>query len=392
MALEQITSSIDAADLQRTYYALQVYLNIGWAVSQLIAISLPLLLFFTGWGHKAYDFLLKHVKAWALAAFAFFFSIAFVTSTAQFILIHNLLSKKAEIDGATFPTLLSFISSQLPSAAFTSALAAIAGIVLCYILRRRGKLTWLWLSILITGLASLVLMLAPYFSNTKPLGTTSVERKISVLASRVGIPPERIVLVNCTNNSECPPGQVIGLGPTRLMLLDSRLTNKTPEDQLLQVVAHEAKHYLLDNEINLVALIFLICIALFLPTQMLSFFIVFKRNNQNGSLADAPKLVPLVYGVGLVIFILLQPAITTYRRHVEIEADRFGLELNRDNQALINIMKADAVSNPMLYKYTPVTKYFRATHPEISTRIEFAETYQPWSTNQPLVYEQYFEE
>lgn len=390
MALEQIASSLDPTQAQAAYYALQEKFNIGWAINQLIAISLPLFLFFKGWGSSTYDFLLRRLRIWTAAAFAFFFLIAFVTSVAQFVVIYNLLTIKSDLDDSALPMLMPFLSAKLPSALVTSSVAAIVGIALCYILKRRNKLTWLWLSILTTGLVSAVLFLAPYFSETEPLGTTSVEIKIADLAARVGIPVDRIVKENCTNNAECPPGHVIGIGPTRLMLLDRRLTNKTPEDQLLQVVAHEAKHYLLDNRIKPVALIFIICVAVFLITQTLSSPIISHYRMRYASTAAEPKFVPLVYGLGLAIFILLQPAITTFRRQVEFEGDRFGLELNRDNQALIDIMKSDAASNPMLFNYTPVTKYFRATHPDISTRIEFAETYQPWLSNQPLVYRQHF--
>lgn len=390
MAFEQIASSLDPIQAQAAYYALQEKFNIGWAANQLIAISLPLLLFFTEWGSSAYDFLLKHLRVWAAAAFAFFFLIVFVTSVLQVAVVHTLLTIKAELDGSALPTLISFLSAKLPSAVVTSSVAAIVGIALCYILKKRNSLTWLWLSILTTGLVIGALFLAPYFTVTEPLGTSSVESKIAALAASVGIPADRIAIESCADNSECPPGQVIGIGPTRLMLLDSRLTNRTPEDQLLQVVAHEAKHFLLDNTIKPVALIFVICIAVFLLTQALSSPIISHHKKRNASTASEAIFVPLVYGLGLAIFIMMQPAITTFRRHIELEADRFGLELNRDNQALIDIMRVDAVSNPMLFKHTPVTKYFRATHPDISTRIELAETYQPWLSKQPLVYEQYF--
>ncbi|MEO8366555.1 MAG: M48 family metalloprotease [Pseudoxanthomonas sp.] len=392
MALEQIASNIDAAHAQFAYYALQEKFNIGWAINQLIAISLPLLLFFTGLGSSVYAFLIKRLKLWTIATFIYFFSIIFVVSICQSLVIHHMLTIRAELDGSDVPPLLPFVASQLPSAVLTSSLAALAGIVLCYILRRKNKLTWLWLSIVVSGLLSITLMLAPYFSNTQPLGNTPTENKIAALAARAGIPRGQIAKEDCANSPDCPPGHVVGIGPTRVMLLDNRLTRKTPEDQLIQVVAHEAKHYLLDNGIKPFATIFMVCIAVCLLTQMVFSPIGSRQSNRDNSLIAQAKSVPLVYGLGLAIFILLQPAITTYRRHVEFEADRFGLEFNKDNQALIEIMRVDATSNPMLLKYTPITKYFRATHPDISTRIEFAQTYQPWLHNQPMVYKQYFKE
>lgn len=390
MAVEGIASSIDPADVQAMYYALQQKLNAGWAVNQLIAVSLPLLLFFTGWGARTYNLLLKRLRAWGLAAFAFFFSIAFATSISQFAIIHHLLTIKSEVDGSALPGFSTFLVAKLPGAFMASSLMGLAGILLCYILKRRHRLAWLWLSVLTTVLVSIALMAAPSFTATQPLGDTPAERKIAAMAERVGIPVDRIAKEHCADSSECPPGHVIGLGPTRLMLLDDRLTSRTPEDQLLQVFAHEAKHYLLDNNSKPVVLIFIICVTLFLATQALSS--AFRQRPHSESIADQAKVVPLVYGLGLAVFILLQPAISTYRQHVEFEADRFGLEFNRDNQALIHIMQTDAAANPMLFRYTAITRYFRATHPEIKARIKFAETYRPWLDDQPMVYAPYFGE
>lgn len=391
VAVESIALGIDVAEVQAMYYALQEKLNAAWAINQLIAIALPLLLFFSGWGARNYDFLLKHLRVWGAAAFVFFFTIVFVTSIAQFAIIHHVLTIKAGIEGSPIPGLSTFLVAKMPQAVATSGLMGLAGILLCYILNRKHGLTWLGLSMLTTMLASIALMAAPAFIATQPLGDTPVERSIAAMAERVGIPRDRIAKEHCAEHSGCPPGRVIGLGPTRLMLLDGRLTDETPEAQLLQVFAHEAKHYLLDNTFKPVVLIFVICVALFLVTQTLSFTVIARHRPRYESTADQARAVPLVYGLGLATFILLQPAISTYRQHVEFEADRFGLEFNRDNQALVDIMRADATANPMLFRYTPVTRYFRATHPEIQARIEFAETYRPWLDNQPMTYAQHFD-
>ena len=219
---------------------------------------------------------------------------------------------------------------------------------------------------------------------------TPVERNIARMAGQLGIPQSRIAKEHCAGVFDCPPGHVIGLGPTRLMLLDDRLSARTPREQLLQVFAHEAKHYLLDNNLKPVVLIFLVSAVLLLVTQTLSGAIVARLSLRYASVANQAEAVPLVIGLGLATFILLLPVINTYRQHVEFEADRFGLELNRNNQALIDIMRSDAAANPMLFKYTPVTRYFRATHPEIRTRIEFAESYRPWADDAPMVYARHF--
>lgn len=391
MAIESIALNVDAADVQAMYFALQQKLNAGWIVKELTAIALPLLVFFTGWGAWIYNWLVQRLRKWAAAAFVFFFAIALITLIAQFAVLHYLLTIKARVDGSTVPGLSSFLLAKVPEAVVISSLAALIGILLCYVLNRRYRLTWLWSSVLITALASVALMAAPALTPTEPLGDTPVERAVAEMAGRVGIPISRIAKEHC-GDSDCPPGHVIGLGPTRLLLLDDRLTDRTPQDQLLQVFAHEAKHYVLDNNFKPVVLIFSICAALFLVTQTLSSVVLARQRRHYAVISDHAQEIPLVFGLGLAIFMLLQPAITTYRVQLEFEADRFGLELDRNNQALIDIMRTYAAATPMLFRHTAVTRYFRATHPEIRARIRFAETYRPWLHDEPMVYAQYFRE
>jgi len=389
VAIEPIALNFDAVDAQAMYYALQKKLNAVWAITQLIAIVLPLLLFFSGWGAQAYELLRRHLRLWWSAAFALFFAIAFIALIAQIALIHFAITMQSELIESSIPSFSGFLLAKLPEAVATSALIGLSGILVCYLLDRKHRLMWLWLSVLATVLGSISLMATPALTETQPLGDTPVERRIVEMAGQLGIPISSIAKERCHDARSCSPGQVIGLGPTRLILLDDRLSAKTPDEQLLQVFAHEAKHYLLDNNLKPVFLIFLISSVVFLVTQTLSSAIVARHRAPYTSVAEKVKVVPLVFGLGLATFILLQPALNTYRQHVEFEADRFGLEFNRHNRALIEIMRSDAAANPMLFRFTPVTRYFRATHPEIRARIEFAESYHPWANNEPIVYAQY---
>ena len=102
------------------------------------------------------------------------------------------------------------------------------------------------------------------------------------------------------------------------------------------------------------------------------------------------QLVLTAYAFGTIAFLLAQPVVTTWHRNLELEADRFGLEFNRNNQALIDIMWADVKQNPMAYRYTPITKFLRATHPQIKDRIALAETYRPWIDGDSLQHGAYF--
>lgn len=374
-----------SAQSLETYYHLQQYLNVGWALTQIVAIASMLLIGLTSFGRSAFLSIAKVIKPWPLAAIVFYFSIALVVKVIQSTIIHHLMVKKSQVDESDAPSLLHFLAGELPTILASALLLAVLGLALVFVLRRKNSLTWLWLAVIVTAIASATLALNPYFSNTNSLGNAPSEQKIAQLLTRVGIPPNRIATEDCSDSSDCPPGHVIGLGPTKTMLLDRRLTSKTPENQLLQVVAHEAKHFVLDNDLKPILAIFLICSFVFLLTQLGVSALQRRAHDQS----EYVSLVPIAYGIGLAAFLLAQPAVTTFQRNLELEADRFGLELNRDNRALIDIMRADAKQNLMLYRYTPITKYFRATHPQISDRIHLAETYQPWLRGEPLKYRKY---
>ena len=374
-----------SAQSLEAYYHLQQYWNAGWVINQMVAIAGALLIGSTGFGRSAYLSIAKVIKPWSLAAIAFFFAIALLIDLVQSTIVHHLIVKKSQLDKTAAPSLLHFLAGQLPTILASALLLACLGVALLFVIRRMNSLTWLWLAVSVTAIASATLALRPFFASTNALGSSPGEQKIVQLLKRVGIPPNRIATEECDDSADCPPGQVIGLGPSKTMLLDRRLTSRTPESQLLQVVAHEAKHFVLDNDLKPPLAIFLLCSFVFLVTQLAVGAFQRRAHDQ----AAYVCLVPAAYVIGLVAFLLAQPAVTTFERDLELEADRFGLELNRDNRALLDIMLADAKQDPMLYRYTPITKYFRATHPQISDRIELAQTYQPWLRGQALRYREY---
>lgn len=367
------------------YYELQRNLNAWWVVNQIIAIAVPILIGLTSFGRSMFLWVSRAIKPWPVAAFALYFTVALLVKIIQAVIVHRALIKKWQLEGTEGPSLFGFVAGQLPIVAVSALVIAGLGVALIFVIKRKSSFTWLWLAIAVTVVVTAALALNPYFTKTAPLGSSATELKLVQLLERVGISKDRIRTEDCQNTSDCPPGHVIGIGPTKTVLLDRRLTSRTPENELLQVAAHEAKHFVLDNDLKPVLAVFLICCWVFFATQIC--VNRFQRRVQD----DAARvlLVLPTYGAGLLCFLLAQPAVTTFQSNLELEADRFGLELNQDNKALIDIMRSDGKQQPMLYRYTPITRYFRATHPQISDRIHLAETYEPWLHGEHLKYQEY---
>jgi Zn-dependent protease with chaperone function len=79
-----------------------------------------------------------------------------------------------------------------------------------------------------------------------------------------------------------------------------------------------------------------------------------------------------------------------YSRYQEREADRFALELTRDNRSAASAfvtMQAENLGNPRPGRLSVL---WRATHPPLGERIDFCNAYRPWLGGGRGVYEGLF--
>jgi Zn-dependent protease with chaperone function len=106
-------------------------------------------------------------------------------------------------------------------------------------------------------------------------------------------------------------------------------------------------------------------------------------------LADIASLPLLLLLFSLYSF-LVTPIALAYSRHTEHEADRFGLELTRNNHAAATAFVKLQTENLDIPRPGWLFKLWRASHPTIGERIDFYNRYRPWEKNEPLVYRQLF--
>lgn len=95
------------------------------------------------------------------------------------------------------------------------------------------------------------------------------------------------------------------------------------------------------------------------------------------SLADVASL-PLLIALGQTVNVALLPAGLAYSRQIEHEADRFGLELTHDNEAAARAFVTLQRTNLGYPRPGRFYTFFRASHPSLGARIDFANTYRPW--------------
>ena len=107
------------------------------------------------------------------------------------------------------------------------------------------------------------------------------------------------------------------------------------------------------------------------------------------SLADVASL-PLVLMLFSGVSLVTDPVALAAQRYFEHEADRFALEVTRDNHAGAMAFAIMQQENLVVPRPGRLHTWFRMNHPPVGERIDFFKDYRPWQSGQPLVYDHLF--
>jgi Zn-dependent protease with chaperone function len=243
---------------------------------------------------------------------------------------------------------------------------------------------WLYCALALIPVAFLALVALPVWvkplTNTyKPLDDRPLETRIKSLAARCGV-ANIPVLVGGSSTG------VDGLGPTNRIILQSDLASVESPDQIEFTIGHELKHYVMGDNWKALAIIAAFLLAGFWLTDRLGRAAIRRFSPRWGfsELSD-PASLPLIVFTLIFLWLAILPFFNLFARHIELEADRFGLELTHQNHAAAMIFVRDAQTN-LAPDWGTFFTIFQATHPSIRERIEFANGYKPWEHGAPLVY------
>jgi len=150
-------------------------------------------------------------------------------------------------------------------------------------------------------------------------------------------------------------------------------------------------HYVLGHVWkSILSLSALIILALYAVHRTSGWLIARYRHRFGfGEIADVASL-PLILVLFSVATLVVTPVALAMQRHFEHEADRFGLEITRDNRAAATAFVTLQQENLGVPRPGRLYTWWRASHPTLGDRIDFSNDYRPWESKGPLVYESYF--
>jgi Zn-dependent protease with chaperone function len=359
--------------------------NIHWTAFRLLELAIPLFFLFTGLGarvRRMCESISGRRWFWTVTLFA----CAYLVLAALIALPFDFYAGyvEAHAAGRSNQTLPNWLEGEGVQLAVKLVVAALLTWIPYRLIVRYPRRWWLYCALALIPVAFLALVALPVWvkpltTTYKPLEDRPLETRIKALAARCGV-ANIPVLVGGNSTG------VDGLGPTNRIVLQSNLASVETPDQIEFTIGHELKHYVMGDNWKALAIIAVFLLAGFWLTDRLGRAAIRRFSPRWGfsELSD-PASFPLIVFLLTFLWLAILPFFNLFARHIELEADRFGLELTHQNHAAATIFVRDAQTD-LAPDWGTFFLIFQATHPSIRVRIEFANGYKPWEEGAPLVY------
>lgn len=368
-----------------------------WGVNVVWSFLIPALFLFTGFSARLRDWARRIGRKWffVIACYMVFFSV--VTWMVDLPLSYYQDFVREHAYDLSNQTLGKWLGDSLKGLMVGIVMAVLFTWVPYLLISKSPRRWWLYTAVAMVPFLFLVILVtpiwvAPLFNDFGPMEDKSLETQILSLAERAGIEGSRVFEVDKSVDTKTVNAYVSGFLDTKRIVLWDTIIAKLDRDQLLFVMGHEMGHYVLGHVIRTIAFLsVLILAALYLIYRTSGGLIArYRERFRFDELADVASL-PLLVLLLNVFFFVLTPVVMAHSRHQEQEADRFGLELTRDNRAAATAfveLQEENLSNPRpgwLYKL------WRSSHPPLGERIDFCNAYRPWETGETGRYEHLFD-
>jgi Zn-dependent protease with chaperone function len=290
--------------------------------------------------------------------------------------------------GLSVQTLGKWASDVFKASAIELGLGMAAAWLFFFLLRRFVRSWWLWLAALTVPFAAFLAWIAPLaidplFNDFRRLDDGALSSDIVRLAERAGVAGVEIFEVDKAIDTTAINAYVTGFADSHRVVLWDTLLAKTAPDETLAVVTHELGHYVLGHVALGVGLSGIGALAALFFADRIGRFIVNRRGQRLGirGLAD-PAALPLWILILSLVSFVGQPVGLAVSRHMEHEADRFGLDLTGNNDAAGRAFVALQRHNLSYPRPARWVVWLRSSHPPLAERIEFANRYRPRSEPQ----------
>jgi STE24 endopeptidase len=366
--------------------------NVLWAISTIWGLLVPLLLLFTGFSARMRDAARKVGRNWFFTVVLYGILFTLVTAVLSLPLDYYSNFVRPHAYGLSDQTAAKWWSDAIIGLVIGCVAMALLLWIPYLLLRKSPRRWWLYSGLAALPLLILLLLITPIaieplFNKFGPMKDKVLESQILALADRAGIEGGRVYEVNKSVDTKTVNAYVTGLGGTKRIVLWDTILAKLSPPEVLFVMGHEMGHYVLGHTWQLVLLGTAIALFGVWVIHRTAGELIARYHARFGfaELADVASL-PLMILLFSILSLVLTPAILAFDRNVEHEADRFGLEITRDNHDCATAFVKLQQENLSMPRPGLLYKLWRSSHPPLGERIDFCNEYRPWETGAPLKY------
>ena len=370
--------------------------NVLWFIDVLWGLAVPAAILFTGLSARMRNLARRIGRNWLGTIDTYLLILLVFTFVIGLPLSYYAGFARPHAYGLSNQTLGKWWGDELKGL----GVSAVAGSLLLWVpyllVKKSPKRWWLWTSVLAIPVAAFFILIAPIvidplFNDFGPMKDRELERSILDLAGRAGIDGARVFEVDKSVDTNTVNAYVTGFGASKRIVLWDTTIRKLDTNELLFVMGHEMGHYVLGHIVK--SILFssvLILITLYTFDRLQAGLIARFRDRFGFSeLSDVASLPLVILLVG-VLSLVVTPVANAYSRWQEHEADRFGLEITRDNHAAATAFVKLQQENLSLPRRGTLYKLWRASHPLLGERIDFCNAYRPWESGAPGRYDHLF--
>ena len=310
--------------------------------------------------------------------------------SAAFFAISGLLSLPWEIYadwarersyGRTSQPLLDFLGQGFLSLAIAAVLVGLFFVGVYALIRRAGRLWWLWSGGLTAVALSFFLLAAPLvieplFNDYKPVPEGEVRDALVEMAHQSGVPDDRLFVYDGSRQSNNFTANVAGLGGSARIAISDVAFKGASLDEVKAVTGHEIGHYVLRHVWRTVLLLSALAIVFFFVADR-SFPHFARVFGSRATIGDPVGLPVLIFMMSLFL-LLAQPLVNGIIRDGENAADQYSLEtVNLPDALATALVKTAEYRNPRPNRLQEILFY---THPSVERRVRRA---MEWKASHP---------
>jgi STE24 endopeptidase len=274
-------------------------------------------------------------------------------------------------------TLGGWVKDELKGLAVGATLGVLAMEFLYWAMRRWPEHWWVLCAFGFMGFFVLLANLAPVlifpiFFKFKPLENPSLTERLLELSRRAGTRVKGVFEWKLSEKSKKANAALMGLGNTRRIILSDTLLEKFQDEEVEAVLAHELGHHVHRHIFQMIAIQGAATFA--------GFYLIHRTLDWlsphfgfHGA-ADFANL-PLLALVTTILSLVLLPAVNSYSRAMERQADTYALRAIPSREPFITSMEKLAELNLAERQPHPWIEFIFHSHPSIQKRIAFAQKF-----------------